>query len=551
MLKRLCLRNFVLAKSLEVEFAPGLCIVSGETGAGKSLLVSALSLLAGGRVGNQKILPGAERAEIEAVFDADENSQSHAEVCKWLGEHELDDESGEVLARRVIRAGKTAAFINGRQVTVGQLAALAAMLMDISAQHEFMALKRAAHHRALLDKFAGAEAEVAAVAAAVTNWKAATARWREARDNETRNGERRRWAQAVVAECEALDFSDDKWRRMNETHNRVLHSADLAELCAQVERLLGDETVGAEKTVNEVLKCLAAMQRKDAAAGAAHIQTLNDALDLLRTVGADVAAYARRLQVDERLGAEAEHFVGECHRLARKYELADAERLGAFIGEQKAALAALAAGADVAALRAAADEAAGAARAACEVLSGLRRAAAAGLAQRINAALGELGMAKSRFSVALAALDEPTAEGMEKVTMQMRSRAGMAAANIGDIASGGELARLSLALQLVCGHTAPVSVFDEVDSGIGGAAADVVGRMLRQLGRGKQVICVTHLPQVAAHADGHWRVDGEPMTVAALSLAQQVEELARMQSGAVVTAEARASAKALIKSAGR
>lgn len=571
-LARLVLRDFVLASQVAVEWTPGFCVVSGETGAGKSLLVGALSLLRGGRAGGQvgKIRPGAKQAEVEAVFCIAADS----DTGQWLQEQGLDcdidegesDDGGGTLtliARRVLKDGKSSAFLNGRQVANARLSEVISPLMDICGQHAHTALQQTGTHRRLLDSFAGNGAEREAVATAYRTWHAAAAALAEARAAQTQRQAERQRLQAIVEDFAGFDFTAARWREMNDLHHRTTHAADLLAQSAAVQQLLDgsggepSDAAGnnAEQSLVEAQRTLAAMVRADASVAETHT-TLTDVLDVVRGISRDIARYAEQLQTHPEAQAEAEAFLADSHRFARKYQLPDPLLLESFIAEARAAFEALQSGADdaqlaeqTAAYRAALDTAAG-------KLTASRTAAAESLAAEVNGLLAQLAMAKAVFSVELLPLADVSESGSEQVQLCIQTRANMPAHSIGKVASGGELSRLNLALQLVCGHATCVSVFDEVDAGISGAVADVIGQLLQRLAANKQVICITHLPQVAAHAHNHWRVAGaidqdasDTMAVEHLSKDERIEELARLQSGSEITATARAHAKSLLATA--
>lgn len=548
MLTRLILHDFVFVKRIEIEFSDGFCVLTGETGAGKSLLVGALALLAGGRAAASMVRAPADCAEVQAAFDIAGND----EVRQHLQQQQLDAGEGEqdtLLVRRVIGGRKSAAYVNGRQVALAQLAELMALLMDICGQHAHYSLRRASSHRPLLDSYAGAD--TAAVAAAHARWRGAEEEYATAAAALQQDEQKRAMLLEIIAELEALDFSAARWQEMNDTLTRTANLGDLTDGCAEILRLLQGEDAGgsAQTLVASARRQLDELCRKEARL-ADSLKVLDDADALLSEVAREIASYADGLQADPAAHAAAEDFVSACHRAARKYGLADAAQLGDFLADKQAALAALPTAASVDGLAQAAAAARKTLDTHCRALSKKRGAAAKALCKEVNALLAQLAMPKAALSVLLEAQETPTAHGAEKVTLQIATRSDTPAGGIGEVASGGELSRLGLAIQIASGRVrgAALSVFDEVDAGIGGAAAGVVGALLRQLGGRRQVLCVTHLPQVAAQAHAHWRVaGGEQLTVSQLTVEQRVEEIARMQSGEVVTDAARRYAQELLQ----
>ena len=546
MLERLSLRHFVFAHQLEIEFAPGFCVLTGETGTGKSLLVGTLSLLMGAAPA-ASLLSADDNAEVEAAFDIADNSL----IADWLASRDLAADEGMLLARRVFAAGsrRSTAYLNGRQVPLAQLAEAVGLLMDICGQHAHYSLKNAAAQRDLLDAFAKADRRT--VGRCYGDYRAAEAAWREMQGRQESMATERRHLTEDLEELRILDFSEEKWTRMNAALTRTTHIADLAAACTgAMRRLEGD---------GGAIPLAAASERELRALGnhepklAQVADLLGDATALLNDAARDINACAESLSVNPDEQEVAEAFVADCHRLARKHDLSSPALLGGLVADKRAALEALPASDAAALLEREMTEKGRALQAACCVLSGQRRKAAEKLNRKVNALLKKLAMGRANFSVVLTTTESPTSTGGEKVEFHLRTRDDAPAGTIAEIASGGELSRLGLAIQMAAGsgRDGTVSVFDEVDNGIGGAPADEVGRLLKKLGAARQVICVTHLPQVAAHADAHWRVvGGSELRVEALAADDRVEELARMQSGATVTDTARRHAKELIEGGG-
>ncbi|MCI4567055.1 DNA repair protein RecN [Lysobacter sp. CFH 32150] len=556
MLTHLAIKDFAVVRAAELDFGPGLTVISGETGAGKSLLVDALGFLSGSRADSGVVRHGAERAELIALFDLSDAPDALA----WLREQELDDGTLEdgmgCQLRRTIRAdGGSKAWINGRPVTLGQLGDLAERLVEIHGQHEHQALLSKASQLALLDAYGRHEAELAAVRTAAQAWNVLL---RE-RDTLSRQGdvsERITWLEHQLAELEREDLEPASIADLVATHRRHGHSAALIAACDDAfARLGGDEAPSLSRQLQQVRNELAKQAEHeprlgevDAMLDAAAIQ-LDEAIALLERVRAD-------LDLDPSAFEQLEHRLGRLHDLARKHRVApDA------LATQRDALAAeleilRSAGERVHVLDLEIATATSAWRKAANALGTARRKAAASLSASTTTLITELGMGGGRFEVALEPNegDRPDPQGSERVEFLVAANLGQPPRPLRKVASGGELSRISLAIEVAAlGLDAvPTMVFDEVDSGIGGAVAEIVGQKLRALGSKRQALCVTHLPQVAAQGHAHYRVskaanDGVTQSaVHALSAKEREEELARMLGGVELTREARAAAKRLL-----
>jgi len=548
MLRLLSIRNFAVVESLEVEFRPGFTVLTGETGAGKSILLDALSLLLGDRFETRQLRPGADRAEIAAEFDGDDSPELRA----WLAAQDLADD-GPLLLRRVLDAqGRSRAYVNGRPATLAQLADIGERLIDLHGQHAHQSLGRPEAQRELLDSFGGAEQLAREVAAA---WRA----WRDAIERRDRGGReavaRRAQHDAVAArhaELSALGATADEWQALAQAQSRLAHAATLLEAAAAAETELteGEAALAAR---------LAALSHRLGQA-AQHDQALSDIVTLteearirVEEAARSLRAYRERLDLDPAELARVETRLTAFHDLARKHRVRP-EALPALADETAHRLAELAADSDAGALERAADQAGLSFDALARDLSAKRKTAALALGKRVNAMMKELAMPGGRCEIALTALAEPASYGVETVEFRVATHPKQPLGPLAKVASGGELSRLALAIQVVLAEVGrvPTLIFDEVDVGIGGAVAATVGKMLQQLGLRRQVLCVTHLPQVAACADEHYRVtkigkgDAVASELARLSAGARVEELARMLGGHEITAKTRAHAGELL-----
>ena len=524
MLHRLAIRDFVIVDALEIELGAGLTVLSGETGAGKSILVDALQLALGGRGDAGVVREGASRAEITAEFDAPPS------LSGWLAEagFEADaDNAGRLLLRRTIDAqGKSRAWVNGSAATVAQLREAGEALVDIHGQHAWQSLTRAPAVRAILDAYAQVDARPLASAWAV---------WREARDRLAAASEKQG---SLERERERLAW------QLGEIDKLAPGADEWPELDAAVAVAAGDRGEG-----------VAAFDERLADP----IEALRGAEAQLRDASHTLSSYLDRTELDpERLRAVDERmsaWVG----LARRYRRPPAE-LALLRLQWKDELQALDAAADLDGLRAAGDAARAAYDQAAKRISTARRAAAPKLAAAVTKSMQQLGMAGGRFEVVLEANEAPQSFGLESAEFLVAGHAGTTPRPLGKVASGGELSRIALSVAVVTselgsGAEMPSTlIFDEVDAGIGGAVAETVGRLMKQLGRDRQVLAVTHLPQVAACADRHFVVSKQTATGHARSAVEpvageaRVAEIARMLGGEKLSSTSLAHAQEMLAS---
>jgi DNA repair protein RecN (Recombination protein N) len=550
MLRLLSIRNFVLVEALDLELRPGFAVLTGETGAGKSILVDALGLLLGDRFELGQLRPGASRAELAAEFDIG----ALPSIASWLAEHALGDEPGALIVRRVLDAqGRSRAFVNGQPVTLAQLAALGEQLVGLHGQHAHQSLERADVQRDLVDAFGGFSALTREVGEA---WRA----WREAverRDATARAAQLNAAERDVLAarqrELAALAMSESEWFELSATQSRLAHASALIEAASKGEELLIEGDAALATQLAQLAQRLSAL--------AAHDPALEDVVALidpariqLDEAGRALRDYRRRLDVDPAELRRVEERIAAIHDVARKHRVRP-EGLPALLAETAARLAALDASADAEALARAARQAEATYRALAEQLSHKRRYAANELANRVTQTMQALAMSGGRLDIALVPLATPASYGLEQLEFSVATHPKQPLGALAKVASGGELSRISLAIQVVASEVAqtPTLVFDEVDAGIGGAVAAEVGKLMQALGNSRQVLCVTHLPQVAAFADAHYRVikkaerDSVNSEVVELDRAMRIEELARMLGGLDLTAKTRAHAKELFE----
>lgn len=537
MLRRLTLSNFVIVDRLELEFLAGFGALTGETGAGKSILIDALALTLGERADAGVVRSGCDRAEVAATFDV----SALPAVRDWLVANDLDADD-ELLLRRVVDAGgRSRAYINGAPATVQQLREVGEWLVDIHGQHTHQSLLRTDAQRQLLDAHAGLTGRVRELGGAFRAWREAEQSLRAASDGAEvllREREQLEWQ---VRELGALAFSVDEWAELEIEHRRLGHAASLIEGAQFALSVLADDDAACERQVDSVASRLDALGEYDPALQevAALVQSvqaeLSEAVSTLRR-------YADRVDVDPARLAVVERRIEAVLAAARKYRV-QPDALPGLLESWQQRLAALAASTDLAALesRVVAARAEYMAQAA-EVSAGRRRTAEE-MAKSVSEVMHQLALSSSRFEVALLPIENGAVYGQEQIEFRIGGLAGNEAKSLAKVASGGELSRISLAIQVLTSRSAsvPTLIFDEVDVGIGGGVAEIVGRLLHELGSERQVLCVTHLPQVAAQADWQWQVSKATRDGVTLSSIQpldadgRVQEIARMLGGVEIT----------------
>lgn len=549
MLERLFIRDFILVDRLELDFASGFGALTGETGAGKSILVDALGLLLGGRADASVVRAGCDRAELSAEFSCAADSA----VASWLKEQDFELEEGLVIARRVIDAGgRSRAYINGAPASVSQLRDLGGQLVDIHGQHAHQALMRETAQRALFDQHAGLTAQVATVGRLHREWQQreqALARALQDRDAAERERERLQWQ---VEELTALAFEPQAWAELQQDHGRLAHATQLLEGSAEALALIEEGEAALDGQLAHIASLLGRLEAFDASLGECR-GLIESAATQVDEAARALRAYAHRIDADPAALARADERIATVLACARKYRV-DPDELPQLLADSQEGLQRLEAESDPAALEAARDAARAACVEAAKELSNARRPAAKQLSQAVTAAMSELAMQGGRFEVVLKPLDQPSATGLEEVEFHVAANPGQPLAPLAKVASGGELSRIGLAIQVIASARSgtPTLVFDEVDVGIGGRVAEVVGRLLARLGEARQVLCVTHLPQVAARATWQWSIakrseGGQTRSsVTPLDASARVDEIARMLGGEVITDTTRAHAREML-----
>jgi DNA repair protein RecN (Recombination protein N) len=543
-LRALDLKDFVIVDKVSMEAGAGFTVLTGETGAGKSILVDAIELLVGGRSDAMLVREGAERAELSAEFDFAPSSP----LAAWLQEHDLQgDERAALLRRTIDRSGRSRCFINGHAATLAQLREAGELLVDIHGQHAHQSLLRSAAQRELLDSHAGTQDLARETAEAWRGWKRLQEVALEAAKNFAAREAERADLQERAAELKKLAPKEGEWAQVAAEQKRLAHGSSLLAGAQSALETLAE----AEGACVAQLAALSGQLR----GLSAHDASLGPVVDLLESAQAQASEaarelrhYASRVDLDPGALREIESRIEALHAAGRRYRVKP-EALRELAADVEKRLAELelsvnpeALEREVAAARARFDSSS-------RKLTTKRKAAAEALARAVTAAMQQLAMAGGRFSISLKELKEPGAGGAEEIEFEVASHASLPLRALAKVASGGELSRISLAIQLVAAKSSPVGtlVFDEVDSGMGGSVADTIGKSLRRLGKERQVLCVTHLPQVAAQGDAQWsvtKISGRSklaVQVEQLDRAARIEELARMLGGAASTARKHAA----------
>ena len=529
-LRRIILRNFVIVESLELDLRSGFSVLTGETGAGKSILIDALQLALGGRGDAGVVREGQLRCEIAAEFDAP------AALAPWLEEQGFAADDGLLLLRRTVDAeGRSRAWINGSAATLTQLKEVATELVDIHGQHAWQSLTRADAVRALLDGYAGVN--TGPTQKAWSQWRQALRALSAATEQQAslqQESERLAWQ---IAELDKLAPAADEWPELNAQHSRLANAQGLLDAAQAAVLALDDDEDSAAALISRALSALQT-HRHIEPTFEEHAQTLEAALAQVQDTVHSLHQYQRHTDQDPSTLHELDDRLSLWVSLARRFRR-QPEELAELHSQWKFELEQIDQALDLVALEKAERASWKEFQTASTALSRQRQQAAPKLSKAVTDTMQTLGLQGGRFEVALNKLEDPQAHGWEQVEFLVAGHAGVTAKPVGKVASGGELSRIALAISVVTSQLgqAPTLIFDEVDSGIGGAVAHTVGQLLRQLGRDRQVLAVTHLPQVAACADQHLLVSKQQLgqqtlsTVNNIAIEERVIELARMLGG--------------------
>ena len=548
MLLALSLRNFVIVETLNLNFQTGFTVLTGETGAGKSITLDALGLLLGDKADFSQVRTGAREARLSALFDIGGLPALQAQ----LYEQGLLEEGGEELSiRRIIDVkGKSRSFINNQAATLAQLKAIGSQLIDIHGQNAHHSLNQESAQRQLLDAFAGAQEQADSVKKLYQNWSDARKALHEAQNHAENIAIERERVEWQYNELNQLDLRHGEWESLDQSHHSLAHAAELLQAAEQVsEHIDGDN--GMQRQLYQCQKLLGSLQNIEPRF-AESLEMLAAVEAELGEIGANMRDVANRVEINPSELAEQERRMGELMGMARKYRV-EPEELPAKLEELNRTLQSLHEAADIAALEAAVARTEAEYTAAAQKLSAMRREAAAKLAAETTGHMQHLSMKGATFHIELPPCP-PAPHGLEQVQYQVAANKGSPLRPLNKVASGGELARISLSIQVVTSRytQVPTLIFDEVDTGIGGGVAETVGRALRALGKRHQVLAVTHLPQVAACGENHWQVhkhSESEQTVSEIKVLDnsgRIEEIARMLGGEVITDTTRKHAEEML-----
>jgi len=554
MLRSLQVRNFAIIDEAEIEFDGGMTVLTGETGAGKSILVDALGLVLGERGGTGLVRTGTERAEFSAEFDI----ATLQRVQDWLEEHALDMDNDCVLRRVINKDGRSRAFVNGTAVPLQSLKMLGEMLLDIHGQHFHQSLSRRTIQRDLLDHYGRLLTQREETTVAFAEWQQLA---RELDELQSANSERSSKLELLSFQCtelNTLDVQDGEVDDLRSERDILRNSGRLAgDVNAALQRLFDDESANIHSLLSEVCQSIEALTQLDSKLNPL-LQLLQEA-DIQVTEAADgLRRYSDNLDMDPGRAEQVEDRLHAIQSVARKHKV-EPEQLRQLADDLDQQLQMLESaeerGTEIAE---AVENAKAAYKTVAGKLSRARKKAAARLSEEVTATMADLGMPGGRFTIAITAneVEKGKPWGLDEIEYLINANPGQQPAPLSKVASGGELSRMALAIQVIAsdGSAIPTMVFDEVDSGVGGGVAEMVGRRLQELGESRQVFCVTHLPQVASLADHHFRVikitDGKSTRtgLAQLNRDERIEELARMLGGVKITKRTRDHAAEMLGS---
>ena len=553
MLRSLYIRDFVIVDELDIDLESGFTVLTGETGAGKSILLDALSLAMGERADPSQIRESKNRAEISAIFSLKEPLKKT--ISSWLESQDfsLEDDGATIILKRVIdTSGRSKAFINGGTATLSQLKELSGFLVDIHGQHAHQLLLKTGAQRDLLDNQANLDGLVAEVKQLYQAWQTAKKQLelaKNAGENLQKEQERLAWQ---LEELDALAPQAGEWTEIEQDHARLANAAKLIEGSQIAIQALQDQEGNAEELLSKAFNEIADLAKLDSNLEDAKI-AIESAQIQISEASHSLNRYLQKIDVDPERLATVEERLKALHSAAKKFKVTpeDLPEKWAEIQEQ---VTAIKNSQDLGALEQNLSKTLAAYLKSAKKLSQERSAAAKTLERLVTAAMQDLAMAGGVFAIQLEALEEGNAHGLEQVEFLVAGHPGATPKQLAKVASGGELARISLAISVITSEASqiPTLIFDEVDSGIGGAVDETVGKRLKELGQAHQVLCVTHLPQVAAEGHQHWKVakqSQDNVTISSmqiLSRQERVEEIARMLGGAEITDTTRRHARELL-----
>ena len=548
MLTTLSLRDFVIVDSLSLDVSRGFTVLTGETGAGKSILIDALELVLGGRADAGVVREGCDRANIVAEFSVTKRTRA------WLESNELHLEDDSLMIRRTVDShGRSRAWVNGIAVTVSQLRELGETLIDVHGQHAHQSLLKPVYQLKLLDDHAGTQSERQAVKKAYTEWQTSKKQLDDATANADALAEKAERLSWMIEDLEVLAPKKGEWEALNLDHKRLAHGVAITDGLGAALQSLTEGESSVSTALSAVHGKLSALTRYDERLSDM-VSTLGTAIDLVEEAARDVSRYLDRCDLDTESFERVDRRVAQYFELSRKFRT-EPECLWELLESSRRKLQSLTGKKDVEALRQTERFARAAYDQAAKCLTDARFQGAKKLSEAVTKEMQTLAMKGACLEVSLIP-NPPSSSGLEHCEFLIAGHAGVLPRPLIKVASGGELARISLAIAVITAAETPVPtlIFDEVDSGIGGATAEVVGRLLHRLGESRQVLCVTHLPQVASCGDSHWRV--EKMTVNNRTLSSvktlqsedRVFEIARMIAGVEISQKTLDVAEELLQS---
>ena len=553
MLNRINIHDLVIVRTLDLDLVQGMTALTGETGAGKSILIDALGLALGDKADNNMIRSGASKAEISVNFEIAPDSA----IAAWLEQHDLASD-GECLLRRVlVRDGRSRAYINGTPTPLALLKELGEMLVDIHGQHAHQSLLQPAAQRQLLDEYAGLRKTARNLALLFQTWRSASDEYEALQKAGEDRANRLDYLRFQINELDDLVCTPESLRELEAEHTRLAHAERLLNDSSSVLALLSENDPSLLESLNQAAKKLSELGVLDPKLGEAR-EMLETAGIQIEEVASELRHYQERVEIDPERLQRVDRQLGSLHDAARKHRVAPQELSGLLDTLRVEVEGLQQSDKRLLELERAAQEHEAAYFKAARKLGKARLKAAVVLSDTVSSSMQELGMQGGRFEIRCEThTDRPAAHGLDRVDFLVAANPGQPMAPLAEVASGGELSRISLAVQVAtvdCGEV-PTLIFDEVDVGIGGAVAEIVGQLLRRLAGQRQVLCVTHLPQVASQAHQQLRVhklsDGKTTEtkIDPLDEKARVDEIARMLGGIDITQKTRRHANEMIQGA--
>ncbi len=555
MLTQIYIRNFAIIDELELEFQPGMTVLTGETGAGKSIIVDALGLVLGDRADSDVVRHGEKRAEVSVEFDINKLGA----VKNWLEDNDLDEETDCTLRRVVSAEGRSKGYINGRPTSLQLMKELGEMLVDIHGQHQHQSLLKQNIQRQMLDDYAGNQTLANETQRLQQQWKTTTDKLQQLRQNARDRDARLDLVRYHLQELELLELKEDEFKTLEVEQKRLANGGNILQQCSNaLQALYENDQTSAQSLVDRCAADLGQLGNIDPQLDNI-CKLLNEASIQVQEASNELRHYVDQIELDPQRLDWVEQRLGALHDQARKHHIEPEGLIELQAALQKELSSLENADVELDALQKQVTELNAEYIKTAEKLSKKRHKAATELSKKVTAIIRELGMPAGEFHITLHGRDSdtPHRHGRETISYEVASNPGQPAKALNKVASGGELSRISLAIQTLLSDSQqiPTLIFDEVDTGIGGAVAETVGRQLRKLGNSHQVMCVTHLPQVAALGHQHLQVsksikDNSTRTrIETLSEKQRREEIARMLGGMEITPQTRSHAQEMIERA--